>query len=459
MDLSGNNPSRSISSIILINNGQYYTQANAIISSNNLYGNGATVSVQISPVNGHGYDAIKELGAVYCGISQSFESAVNENYLFPLYGTYRTVGIIKNPEINDVIFNLGTFPRAKLNVGNSSGSFTENEIVVQASSNAAGVVVYSNSSFLELNYVTGTFIYDANNLANTSTSIYGWTSGINAHSTSFSPSYFSLIGNTELAVDSTSGGSATITQIISNTQVRATNVYGSFSSNDGIYENQSNAYANIVSIYTSNGTINSTTIFGQRFNQTARLTLSSNTQPFSLYENVVQDVTFATGKIISLIDELDFIVANSSFSVGDVIINANTGSNAIVTFANSTYIKVAAVYNTGFNQTTNKPFNVGNLIKNTSNTKSSTINNVYNVLILNNVYNIVSSNSTPFIGTFEVGSYQITGNNSGAMGIISQLKLPDLVRESGEVLYLENLSSPFTKSPTSNEDVNLIISF
>ena len=102
---------------------------------------------------------------------------------------------------------------------------------------------------------------------------------------------------------------------------------------------------------------------------------------------------------------------------------------------------------------------MGNLIKNTSNTKSNTINNVYNVLILNNVYNIVSSNSTPFIGTFEVGSYQITGNNSGAMGIISQLKLPDLVRESGEVLYLENLSSPFTKSPTSNEDVNLIISF
>ena len=464
VDTSSNNPALSVSSIVLINNGENYTIANASITSNNLYGNGATSYTQISPVNGHGYDAITELGAVYCGISKTFANSMNENYYFPLYGTYRTIGIIKNPAINDAIFNLSNFNRVKLAIANSTGSFVNNEIVVQPTSNSAGLVVYSNNTFLELSNVSGTFVYDPTNLANNSSKLVGWVSGSRTYATSANISYFNLSANTELLIDNQSGGSAYINQIVSNTQIRLTNLIGTFNPNDCIYESVSNSYANIVSIYTSNGTINSSTIFGQKFNNIARLTLSSNNQPFVLYEYIIQAITNATGRIISKVDELDLILsnANATFSVGDSIINSNTGSNAIVTFANSSYLKLSAVNNNGFNETNNRPFNIGNSIKNIANTKNSIINNVYSVLILDNVYGISSSNGTLYTGTFGVYSdfnHGVSGNTSGSSGQLGMVKLPDLVKNSGQVIYLQNLVNPFTKSATSVEDVNLIIKF
>jgi len=464
VDLSGNNPSRSISSIILINGGESYTQANISISSNTLYGSGAIVQPQISPVNGHGYDAYTELGAIYAGLYTKFDTAVNENYSLPLYGSYRTIGIIKNPAIKDAIINLTDFDRIQLGISNTSGTFSIGEIVYQPSSNAAGVISTSNSSSIVLDNYGGTFNFDSSNLANSSTLLYGLISGANSHCTSSNVVYFILPANTEALVDSTSGGTATMTQVISNTQIRVSNVVGKFSQNDLITESLNGNYANIDSIYTSNGTVNSTVNFGSSFNQTARLTLSSNTNNYNLYEYVTQNTTYATGRIISKTDELDLVYnAAASFSVGDILINANTGSNAVVTYANnsSNYLKLSAVNMTGFNETTHKPFNVGDTIKNPSGSKISTINNVYSVLVLDDVRSIVSSNTTPFIGEFgvyQISGYEIVGNTSGSVGIMSLVKLPDLVRESGQVIYLENMT-PFNVNATSTEQVNIVIKF
>lgn len=466
VDLSSNNPNRSISSLVLINGGQNYSTANVRISANTLYGNGASVEAKISPINGHGHDAYSELNAVYAGVSKKFETGVNENYRLPLYGSYRTVGIIKNPYINDGVFELNNFDRTSLGYSNSTGNFTEGEIIIQDSSNAVGVIVSSNDTHIVIKNTIGTFVADASNTANTSTSIYGFTSGTNSHVTSATTKYFILSSNLQAISELTPGGTADINQVISNTQIRVTNILGSFAQNDAIYSPTTNTYANIAAIYSSNGTVNETFTFGNVINQTARLTLASNTKPFAKYEYILQDVTYATGKVISTFDEIDLIYTTnpaSPFVVGDIILNTTTSSNAVVTYVNSAskYLKLSGVYTNGYNEETNKPFEIGDTITNFDGSKSTTINTLYNVLVLSDVHGITTTNSTPFLGKFQIGDNQIIGLSTGAEGSLSlpnSVKYPDLVKNSGKVLYLENLSK-FDRSPNSTEQVKLIVKF
>jgi hypothetical protein len=467
VDLSGQNPSRAITSITMIDHGRNYTRANVSIISPQ--GSNAIMTAQVSPVHGHGYDAYTELAAKYCGISKKFDTAQNESYYLPLYGSYRTVGIIKNPQFKDVVFEVGNFDRVKLNIANTSGVFEAGEIVVQPYSNSAGIVVYSNSSMIELKNVKGTFAKDSVNLANTSTVIYGWVSDANTHCTNSVPSVFSTSAlGFDSIIDSSTGASAKLTEVISETFIRASNAVGSFLDNDYIYESYSNTYANIVGIYTSNGTVDSTTNYGLRFNQTARLTLSSNTRNFDLYEYVTQEVVYATGRVISKIDELDIVYGdNIDWVVGEVLINDTTGSNAIITSVNSVanFMSLGAVNNDSFNEEDNKPFNVGDTIRNNDNTKNTTINTVYNVLVLDDVNSITSTSTTPFIGEFKVsdvvGEYNVVGNTSGSVATLTlpnSVKKPDFVRESGDVIYFENVNK-FDKTPESTEQLKLIIKF
>lgn len=463
VDLSSNNPNRSITSLVLVNGGRNYSRANVTITANTLYGSGAVVQAQISPIHGHGHDAYSELYSVYAGVSKKFDTATNESYRLPIYGSYRTVGILKNPYINEAIFELDNFDRTTLSVDNASGPFTIGEILVQSSSNAAGVIVATNSSHIDIKNTTGTFVADAANTANVSTAIYGWTSGSNAHVVTADTKYFVLSSNLQAISEITPGGTADINQVISNNQIRVTNILGSFAQNDGIFSPSTGAYANITAIYTGNGSVNATSNFANVINQTARITLSSNTNPFTKYEYVTQDVTYATGKVISTFDEIDIVYnAANNFAVGDVILNTTTGANAVVIYANtvSKYLKLSGVSTNTFNETNDKPFKVGDSIQNFDGTKSSTINTVYSVLVLSDVGSVTTVNSTPFLGKFQVGE-NITGETSGSVGAITltdAIKYPDLVKNSGKVLYLENLSK-FDKSKTTTEQVKLIIKF
>jgi len=464
VDLSSNNPNRSVTSIVIVDGGRNYTRANVTISANTLYGNGAVVQAQISPVNGHGSDPYTELNSVYAGINKKFDTALNENYKLPLYGSYRTVGIIKNPYLEEAVFELSNFDRTALSIANSSGNFSIGEVLVQDSSNAAGVVVYSNTSYIEIKSTTGTFVADSSNTGNTSTAVYGWSSSANAFVTAANTKYFILSSELQAISEIVPGGTAQINQVISNNEIRLTNILGSFAQNDAIYSPSTNTYANIVAIYTSNGTVNATSSFGNIVNQTARITLTSLTKPFEKYEYVTQDVTFATGKVISTRDEIDITYnAVAPFAVGDIILNTTSGANAVVIFANNSakYLKLSGVSTNGFNETTNKPFNSGDTIINFANTKSSTINNVYNVLVLSDVGNITGNETTQFLGKFQIGNNVITGNISGAEGTVTlsdSIRYPDLVKNSGKVIYLENLSK-FDKTSTSTEQVKLIIKF
>lgn len=457
VDLSSNNPTREITSINLIDSGRNYTYANVYITANNLYGEGAIVKAQISPTNGHGADPYVELGAIYAGVSKKFDTAANETYKFPLYGSYRKVGIIENPLIKDAIFDVTDFDRSELVLDTVSGSFTNNEIVIQSSSNAAGVVVFSNTTYMELKNTKGTFT--------SGNEVYGLTSDATANCVSFATKYFELAAELESLSEIIQGGTAQINQKISNTQIRVTNVVGNFQSGDFIYESSSNTYATISSIYIANGEIDASTNFGRRINQTARITLSSNTKPFEQFEYVNQEVTQAYGKVISANDEIDIVydaTPATNFTVGEVLYNTTTMSNAVIIAANSVskYLKLSAVYNTGYNDTTNRPFNVGDTIQTLGGVKVSNINSVYNVLVLSDVG--YQTNSTYIYGgNFAVGSYVITGNTSDAVGtatITGSIDLPEFIQGTGKVIYLEN-TEKFDIDPTSVEQVKLIIKF
>lgn len=465
VDLSSNNLVRAITDIKVVSTGQGYTSANVYISANTLYGGNSSAKALISPVRGHGYDAYSELSSAYVGISKKFDAAVNENYELPMYNSYRQVGIIKNPLIEQAIFGVENFDRTILTVANTNGIlFEPNEFLVQPSSNSAGLVVSANSTKVEILNTRGTFVVNTNS-ANASTLIYGWTSGANAHVTAANTKYFTLPTDSEPILEiNSAGGSGEITQIIGNTGIRVTNLLGSFSVGDRIYETKTNAFANISAIYTSNGTANVGNSFGRRFNQTARITLFSNTLPYELYENVTQDVVGAIGKIISTNDELDVTYnAAASFVVGDEIINTTTGATAIVTSANTTskYLKLSCVTKEGFDGVANKPFNEGDTIESSDGSRSSTINNVYTVIVLDDVNSFTNSNTTNFVGKFQTGSNPIVGQNSGAVGIsnaVNAIKYPDFKRESGQVIYLENLSK-FDRTPTSTEQLKIVIKF
>jgi hypothetical protein len=454
IDLSSQNPSKSITSIKLINFGNNYNQANVTITSNTLYGDGAFVTAQISPVKGHGADPYTELGATYCGINKIFEIADNENYNFPIYGSYRKIGIIKNPLYRDVIVYANNFQRSALSIENASGLFDVGEVLIQSSTNAAGVVVFANNSYVELKNVNGEFIYNTED-----DNLYGLSSTSTSNCISANSIYFSTSGNLETISDTDKGGSGSINQTLQPSgglqEIRMTNVVGTFKRNDVIYEAASNTYANVSSIFIANGAVDRTDTFGLRANQTARITLSSNTHAYDLYEYVTQENQGAYGRIVSTWDELDIVYDTDpavDFVPGDIITCPETGANAVIIFANTEgkYLKLSAVSHTGFDEEVVRPFNVTNTIETFDTTKQTTINTVYSVLVLDDVN-----------GTFVVSSDQIIGNTSSASGLATlenSIRAPEFIRETGEVIYLDNLA-PFSKTKDSTEQVKLIIKF
>jgi len=424
--------SYEIDNIILLNSGNNYTYANVTIEANGLFGSNAAVYASVSPITGHGSDVYSELGATYAGVSLTFDTSSNELYKFPTYGSYRRAGIIKNPSFNDVYLTVNNFSRVKLNVSNMLTNYVVNEFVTQPSSNACGILVYSNSSFIELANVQGTYVTGAN--------VVGLTSGATSNVVSANVTSFSISSNVESVSDGTSWATATITQVIDQNHIRLSNVSGIISANDTLIDYNSNTYATVANVAISNNTVDVTNNFGVRFNQTARITLSSNSGVFANNEYINQAISGASGRIISTSDEIDLLyTANTGvFTKGLVLTNANTGANGVITFANTTYIKLIS---------NSSAWSTNNTI--TTLTANGTISNTYPVLRLNDVN-----------GTFQTTNSFI-GNTSGAVGYSTfqnTMEYPDLIRNTGKVIYINDIA-PITKSLVSKEEIKLIIKF
>ena len=104
--------SGGIANIFMITTGTGYTQANALITANSVHGLGATANVVLSPVGGHGKDAVRELGGDKLMLNAQFAgtlgvSSTGKGYI-PANVDFRSVSVLKNPilkvdEDNDLI--------------------------------------------------------------------------------------------------------------------------------------------------------------------------------------------------------------------------------------------------------------------------------------------------------------------------------------------------------------------
>lgn len=423
----------TISKIEMISTGSAYTEANVSIYSNTLYGSGVSVTPVISPLNGHGYDPITELGSRYAGITVKFDTNANENWYLPSNIQFRKVGILKDPAFANVIIETQNYTNYDITFDSLSGSWVNNEVAVQSTTNATGIVISSNSTVLKLKDVRGTFVV--------SNTISGFTSGASANVTDISSVKFT---DGEILLQPNTGARATVVSALANSTVYLANVVGQLANGSIIQGLTSNAVATVSSIKSPDGSINLSTSFASRFNQTSRLTLGSNTGIFTQFETINQQTTNASAKVLTTNNDLDFQINNvsGSFTIGDNIINANTSANAKCIFANSSYVKVTGVSNTLLFSSNNE---INNGLGSTA-----TIQNVYPVIIVSDVTKIAK---------FQVGSSIITGQQSGVTATTTLVTNPDLYRESGKVLYMESSNSVITRSLNTSEEIRLVIKF
>jgi hypothetical protein len=139
----------------------------------------------------------------------------------------------------------------------------------------------------------------------------------------------------------------------------------------------------------------------------------------------------------------DIVISSNAVAVNNgEYLHSTSGGTAIALSSNGLYIKCTAA---------NGTFGVGDVLYNHSNTVVGNVTSSYSALVLYDVY-----------GTFETStSYRLIGANSGATGLTTienTMWYPELVRNSGMTSYLENIT-PFQRSNTSSEKINIIIKF
>ena len=117
------NTNGNVSNVNVISVGSKYTKANVLISSNTTHGTGATANVIISPIGGHGKDAVRELGGNKVCLNAQFKGSqgvsVNGKGYIPANTEFRTVSVLKDP-ILKVNSNNVIMTEAVANTSNSA---------------------------------------------------------------------------------------------------------------------------------------------------------------------------------------------------------------------------------------------------------------------------------------------------------------------------------------------------
>ena len=90
-----------IANVFMITTGTGYRRATALITANSLHGTGATANVIMSPIGGHGKDAVRELGGDKLLLNAQFDgslgvSGTGKGYI-PANTDFRSISLLKNP--------------------------------------------------------------------------------------------------------------------------------------------------------------------------------------------------------------------------------------------------------------------------------------------------------------------------------------------------------------------------
>lgn len=134
-----------IESYNITNKGSLYRFANLNIIS--AVGSGAVARPIISPKGGHGYDPVSELGALYVMINGRMEFEEGNGDI-PIGQDFRTVGIIKDPLLNNgsIAETTTLNTNYSVNVINVTGTFTNDEFVTSNITLANAYVVVAKAT-------------------------------------------------------------------------------------------------------------------------------------------------------------------------------------------------------------------------------------------------------------------------------------------------------------------------
>jgi len=433
-----NTSTYEISSVVVFDPGYGYTHANVSVSSNTIYGSNASLKALISPINGHGSNAAVELGATYVGVSVTFGNTYNEQYNYPGYGEFRTVGLMKNPLFDNVFLTLNSYDRATVSLSGAN-TFTVGEVVYQANQ-ATGIVVWSTTSQVEVKNVKGTFNPAAGN-----TTIIGLTSGATSTVVAANINYFVSDDNADVTQETT-GATGRVISTPNTSVIRLSDVQGVFSTGQVVYDITANAYASVTDIKTAN---NTKTLTFNQFNQLARMTLSQSAGTFEVdeileFRTQPTNTKIGTAIVYNTNKELDILfTGNTTNFVINEVINQGINGSGIMIGANTTHMKLTAVQGV-FSDTTT--------ITGQTSGATATITETLPVLTVANIQGtLTESEQTLIVG--------LTSNATGYCALSNTIIRPNLVRDSGSVIYIENTTQPITKTETSTESVNIVLKF
>ena len=143
-----------------VNLGDDFIFSDASLSSSTSLGSGTggAIDVIISPVGGHGSNAVTELGGHYVMAATTITQAEDDN--FSTANDFRTVGIIVDPT-NFGTSTVATASTARqtyvVKFASSSGTFQADEVITHASTGAVGKVVEFDSTLSLLYYQQESF--------------------------------------------------------------------------------------------------------------------------------------------------------------------------------------------------------------------------------------------------------------------------------------------------------------
>ena len=131
-----------------VNLGSGYTFSDTGLSSASaIGGTGGAIEVMISPKNGHGYDAVVELGGHYVMSATTLTQAENDD--ITIANDFRQVGIVVDPTTygtTTVASDATSRQTYVVKMSSSSGTFEADEKITQASTGSVGKVVEWDST-------------------------------------------------------------------------------------------------------------------------------------------------------------------------------------------------------------------------------------------------------------------------------------------------------------------------
>jgi len=138
-----------------VNLGSSYTFSDNGLSTASSMGSGTdgAITVQISPKNGHGYDAVKELGGHYVMMRATLTGAEADDVLAG--NDFRNIALVVDPTTygTSTVASATTYRQVSaLKLTSQSGTFTVDEKISQASTGAIGKVVEWDSTLGILYY-------------------------------------------------------------------------------------------------------------------------------------------------------------------------------------------------------------------------------------------------------------------------------------------------------------------